>query len=250
MTEIINTCKRLEEIIKLKINIQAIILGTIHTCKPKSIACDKEYNCYKDIIENIKPDFVLAEDINIILDVIESIGYICILDKDNNDISDDWHSYVDDMGIESEIIIKKRDFCFKLILCDLSDKEKNDVKEKLLNELPKELTKYRIDFEQFCGEHSELNLKRLFYNEREKRIGENVIKYLDRKSIIVLIGHEHAGECSNIHNILKEINYIALWRNNKYCRNCGQKIAENNENENCDYCGNVLYNFIINNSKI
>ncbi|MDO8728072.1 MAG: hypothetical protein Q7J35_18625 [Candidatus Methanoperedens sp.] len=249
MTEILNTCKRLEEIIKSKINIQAIILGTIHTCKPKSNVCDKEYNCYKEIIENIKPDFVLVEATKIIEDIIKNIEHTCILDKDNNDISKNWHSYVVDMGIESEIIIKKRDFCFKLILCDLSDKEKNDVQKNLLNRLPEELTKCEYDFDAFYENHPELNLKRLFYNEREKRMGENVIKYLDRKSIIVLIGHEHAGECSNIHNILKDINYIALWRNNKYCGNCGQKIAENNENENCDYCGNVLYNFIINNSK-
>lgn len=247
MTKII-ICKRLEEIIS-KVNIQATILGARHG--PDNLS-DREYNCYKEIIKNINPDFVLIE--KSIIGYIEKIieKPICVI-AENNDITENWTEYIADMENESEIIIKTINSCFKLILCGLSDKEQTCVQNNLKMRLPKELIKkdfgFSDSFDTIDKDHPEQNLNRLFNNEREKRMGENIIKYSNKsqKSIIVIIGHEHAGECSNIHNILKKgkgINYIVLWRNKRYCRNCGQKIGEKSENENCD-CGFSLYHFIV-----
>lgn len=143
---------------------------------------------------------------------------------------------------------------FKLILCDLSDSEKEKIQKDILEKLQEECKKLNYfsninDVFDRCDEiHPELNLKRLFYDKREKRMGEKALKCIigSEKPIIVIIGHEHAGECSNIHNLLKgKTNYISIWKSKKYCRNCGQKIDKESKKEKCSNCGYDIYGFII-----
>jgi hypothetical protein len=84
-------------------------------------------------------------------------------------------------------------------------------------------------------------------------MGENILghyKY-SNKPIIVIIGHEHAGEYSNIHNILiRKTEYIAFWKNNKCCKNCGIRLNKDDKNEYCSCCGADLYNLIIHKKNI
>ncbi len=212
--ETISNCEKLQKMIdESKIDLQIIVLGVMHSN-------EKEYNCYENIIKSIRPKFVLVEDLD--FNNLQSLANEC-------------H--------------------FELVLCDLSDQEKEIMQEEILinNNLKDEYEKsnYFSDIDtvfQNCDvTHPELNLKRLFYDKREKRMGEEALKYMGSdKPIIVIIGHEHAGECSNIHNLLKgKTNYISIWKSKKYCRNCGQKIDKESKKEKCSNCGYDIYGFII-----
>lgn len=133
-----------------------IILGVMHSN-------DREYNCYKCLIERIKPSCILYEACG----GNEPIYWNC-----------EFNGWIENNN-------------FKSISCDLTDEETDTI----INEIS---CNYRIT------RHESQISDRLYYNEREKRMGENILRYKKSdKSIIVIIGHEHAGEWSNIHNILK-----------------------------------------------
>lgn len=169
---------------------------------------NKEYNCYECLIERITPSFILYE-----------ASY-----NSGNEPIYRYHEFYN--WIENHN--------FRSISCDLTDKKTDTI----INE---NSCNYRI--ERYDSQISD----RLYYNEREKRMGKNIIRH--KKSdepIIVIIGHEHAGEWSNIHNILKgKIDYIAFWKNNKCCKECGIRLNKDDENENCSSCGADLYDLLI-----
>ncbi len=84
-------------------------------------------------------------------------------------------------------------------------------------------------------------------DERERRMREIIIEHLNDKPIIVIIGHTHAAECSNIHRLLQEkTDYIVIWKTinacNKFCNNCGTEVNINSEEESCPVCDSYLYN--------
>ncbi len=168
---------------------------------------NREYNCYEWLIERITPSCILYE-----------ASY-----NSGNEPIYRIHEFND--WIENHN--------FRSISCDLTDEETDTIKDEIS-------CNYRIT------RHASQISDRLYYNEREKRMGEYILRYKKSdKPIIVIIGHEHAGEWSNIHNILKgKTEYITFWKNNKCCKKSGIRLNKDDENENCS-CGADLYNLII-----
>lgn len=175
----IDNCNRLEEILNSKKNIQAIILGVLHEYNAEGC---KEYSCYKKIIENIKPDFILVENSNIIHHMILKIKPDCVIINNNkffNNNSQIWLVPLQDSISGTEIILHKEDFSVKMILLENLDPNEEQPSNSMREEL-------------ICGKICEY------------------VKKSPRKSIIVLIGHVHGY---NIRNKIKTINYITFCRN-------------------------------------
>ncbi len=178
-----------------------LILGVMHSN-------NNEYNCYEWLIEKIRPSSILYE-----------ACYNCCTKPIYHDL--EFNRWIENHN-------------FKSISCDLTDEEKDRIKNEISCNY--KIIRYETQISD-----------RLYYNEREKRMGENILKYKETdKPIIVIIGHDHAGEWSNIHNILKgKTEYITFWKNNKCCKECGIRLDKDDKHENCSSCGADLYNLII-----
>ena len=108
-----------------------IILGAMHDN-------EKEYNCYKRLIERFKPSCILYEPI-------QGSGGEPIF---NDWIKNDW--------LENHNV--------KSISCDLTDEEKKTIQNEIS-------CNYRISRDEKTKEENEIS-ERLYYNEREKRMGK------------------------------------------------------------------------------
>jgi hypothetical protein len=120
--------------------------------------------------------------------------------------------------------MKRKYGCEEVILCDLEegDKDKKQ-RELLMRYLPaQELEKHDFGFETdhlfgICAEnYPDFKSKQQFNDDREKEMGEIIRSYRSiesSKPIVVIIGHYHAREDSEVHKILEKekIDHICIW---------------------------------------
>lgn len=114
--------------------------------------------------------------------------------------------------------------CEEVILCDLENGDKDKKQRELLRSYftPQELERCDYDFETdshfetLARNYPDLKLKQQFYDAREKEMGEIIRSNQSRESskpIVVIIGHLHAREDSEVHKILEKykIDHICIW---------------------------------------
>jgi hypothetical protein len=97
----------------------------------------------------------------------------------------------------------KEKYGCELITCDLSEREKRDLRRKLIG------YEDQFSFEVLAGPES----KQRYDDAKEMRIGEIILDYSGRSSkpLIAIIGHWHTRNDSKIHDKLKEhIDYICI----------------------------------------
>ncbi|MBU4010143.1 MAG: hypothetical protein KJ882_05200 [Proteobacteria bacterium] len=114
--------------------------------------------------------------------------------------------------------------CEEVTLCDLEKGDKDKKQRELLRRYltAQDLEKYDFAFETdhlfgICAEnYPDLKLKQQFNDAREKEMGEIIRSNHSRESskpIVVIIGHYHAREDSEVHKILEKekIDHICIW---------------------------------------